>query len=98
MASSEYRRKNIAIRMCYTIFFLIVFEILKLIVQACVLFQYVHLFITKKTNIPIRKFSNKVATYAYRVMRYLTLNENGRPFPFQDFPEEMEPPEESADL
>jgi hypothetical protein len=44
----------------------------------------------------VRKFANQAAAYGYRVMRYLTLNENVRPFPFQDFPQELEPPEEGV--
>jgi hypothetical protein len=87
-------RKDIAIRLLYTIFFLIVFEILKLIIQLSVLFQYVLLMITRAHNEPVQRFTNKVLSYAYRVMRYVTLNENQRPFPFTDFPLEIEPPEE----
>jgi hypothetical protein len=86
-------RKKIGIRLLYTVFFLIVFEILKIIVQVTVLFQYVYLFITKTYSNPIRRFTNKVSFYAYRVMRYVTLNENTLPFPFTDFPEEMDAPE-----
>ncbi len=93
MHSNSFSRKKIAIRLLYTIFFLIVFEILKIIIQVAVLFQYVYMFITKDYNDPIRNFSNKVSVYAYRVMRYVTLSENEKPFPFQDFPEEMEMPE-----
>ena len=87
-------RKDIAVRLLYTIFFLIVFEILKLIVQVCVLFQFVLLLITRAHNEPVQRFSNKVLSYAYRVMRYVTLNDNQRPFPFTDFPIEMDPVEE----
>ncbi|MFO8083704.1 MAG: DUF4389 domain-containing protein [Desulfobacterales bacterium] len=86
----ETNRKQIAIRFLFTVLFLIVFEIIKTIIQVTVLFQYVYLFITKKHNEPVRHFSNKVTTYAYKVLRYLTLNENLKPFPFTEFPKEME--------
>jgi len=86
-------RKKIAIRFLYTLFFLIVFEILKVIIQVTVLFQYIYLFITRAYNDPVRRFSNKVSIFAYRVIRYLTLSENKCPYPFSDFPEEMEAPE-----
>ena len=89
-------RKKIAIRLLYTIFFVIVLEIIKMIIQVCVLFQYVYLLITTDYNQPVRNFSNKVAVYAYRLMRYITLNENLRPFPFREFPPEMDPPEARA--
>ena len=83
-------RKKIAIRLLYTVFFLIVFEILKIIIQVSVLFQYVYLLISKKYSNPVRNFTNKVSVCAYRVLRYVTLNENDKPYPFHDFPKEME--------
>ncbi len=86
-------RKKIAFRFLYTLFFLVVFEILKVIVQVVVVFQYVYLFITRTHNDSLRRFCNKVSVFTYRVMRYVTLNENTNPFPFSDFPQEMEPPE-----
>ena len=87
-------RKRTAIRLLYTIVFLVVLEILKLIVQGVVVFQYIYMLITRRTNEPVRRFGNQVSTYAYRVMRYITLAENPLPFPFNDFPKEIEPPED----
>lgn len=95
-STGRLSRKKIAIRLLYTIFFVIVLEIIKMIVQLCVLFQYIYLFITTEYNQPVRNFSNKVAVYAYRLMRYVTLNENLPPFPFREFPQDMDPPEARA--
>jgi len=92
ITESPVSRKNIAIRLLYTVMYLIIFEILKTIVQVVVLFQYIYLFITRKYSSPLRSFSNKVATYAYKIIRYATLNDNLGPFPFHEFPEEMEKP------
>mgnify|MGYP002750371072 CR=1 FL=1 len=89
-------RKDVLIRLLYTILYLIVFEIIKLIIQIIVLFQYIFLFITLDYNKPVRNFSNKIATYTYDVIHYLTLNKNQRPFPFNDFPEPMEEPVEEV--
>jgi len=93
MEPKIFPRKKIAIRLLYTVFFLIVFEILKIIIQVSVLFQYVYLFISKTYSNPVRNFTNKVTVYAYKVLRYVTLNENEKPYPFRDFPKEMESPE-----
>ena len=93
MNSKPFSRKKIAVRLLYTILFLIVFEIVKIIIQVSVIFQYVYLLISKTSNNPIRNFSNKVSVYAYRVLRYVTLNENEKPFPFDNFPKEMELPD-----
>jgi hypothetical protein len=89
----EADRKDIAIRFCFSILFLLFFELAKTIVQVAVLFQYIYLFVTKRRSEPVRKFSNKAAVYAYRALRYASLNENMKPFPFSEMPPEMEPPE-----
>ncbi len=87
-------RKQIGIRFLYTLLYLIVLEAIKLIVQVTVILQFIYLLITQKYSEPLRNFSNKLAAYAYRVVRYATLNENFRPFPFNDFPAELEKPED----
>jgi len=89
-------RKQIVIRLLYTLLYAAIFELVKTIVLLVTLFEYFVLLITLKHNEPARNFGNKVATYGYRVMRYLTLNENQRPFPFADFPAEIEPPDENV--
>lgn len=96
MNSKPFSRKKIAVRLLYTILFLIVFEIVKIIIQVSVIFQYVYLLISKTSNNPIRNFSNKVSVYAYRVLRYVTLNENEKPFPFNNFPKEIELPDKEV--
>ena len=90
MDSKTFPRKKIVVRLLYTLFFLIIFEILKIIIQVSVLFQYVYLLISKTYNNPVRNFTNKVSVYAYKVLRYIALNENEKPYPFHDFPQEME--------
>ena len=87
-------RKQIGIRFLYTLLYLIVLEAIKIIVQITAILQFLYLLITQKYSEPLRNFSNKLAAYAYRVVRYATLNENFRPFPFNDFPPEMEKSED----
>jgi len=86
-------RKQVAIRLLYTLLYVAIFELVKTIVLLITLFEYFILLLTLRHNEPARTFANKVATYGYRVMRYLTLNENQRPFPFSDFPAEIELPD-----
>ena len=93
MNSKPFSRKKIAVRLLYTILFLIVFEIVKIIIQVSVIFQYIYLLISKTYNDPVRNFSNKVSAYGYRVLRYVTLNENEKPFPFDNFPKEIDLPD-----
>lgn len=98
LVQEGFDRKKIAVRFLFTILFVVVLEILKTIVQLTVLVQYVYLFITKKHSEPIRNFGNKVTTYAYRVMRYVCVNENRKPFPFTEFPVVVESAEEKVEF
>lgn len=86
-------RLKVLLRLLYSILFLLVFEILRLIVQVTVLGQYVYLLIMGTPSSHLKKFGSRVADYTYRVLRYLTLNENGKPYPFAKFPAEVSPPE-----
>ena len=90
--ASPVSRTQILIRLFYTVLFLIVFGIVHFLINLATAFQYILLLITLSPSEPVRRFANQLAAYGYRVMRYLTLNDNVRPFPFSDFPQEMEPP------
>lgn len=89
-------RAQIAIRLLYTLFYVAVFCILKAIILLTTAFQFILLFITLKPSEPARVFANKMVAYAYRVWRYITLNENRRPFPFTEFPGEIDLPDEEV--
>jgi hypothetical protein len=86
-------RKAIAIRLIYTLMFLVIFELLKLITVFSTLFQFIYLLIAGNYSEPLRRFCNRLSAYAYRIVRYVTLNDNTRPFPFCEFPNEMDPSE-----
>lgn len=86
--------KQIAIRLLYTILFLVILGIVLLIVKVVIIFQFIYLFSTRKSNESVRQFSNKISTYGYRIFRYVTLNESQRPFPFADLPPELDPSED----
>ncbi len=90
---STVSRGQIAVRLVFTLLFIALYSVLNIIVILTILVQYVFLFITLQHSEPVRIFANKVISYAYRIRRYITLNENRRPFPFTEFPEEMETPE-----
>jgi hypothetical protein len=89
-------RLKIGIRLIFTLLFLVILSVMHFIIQMIALIQYVVLLITRSYSEPLRSFSNKAAAYVYRLIRYITLNDNTRPFPFTGFPPEMESPQEPA--
>lgn len=90
-AETPLSRTKVLIRLLYSILFLVILSIVNFLIQLATVFQYIMLLITLKPSEPVRRVSNQLAVYGYRVMRYLTLNDNTRPFPFTEFPPEMEP-------
>jgi ABC-type protease/lipase transport system fused ATPase/permease subunit len=89
-------RAKIGIRLIFTLIFLVILSVMHFIIQMITLIQYVILLITGSYSEPLRSFSNKAAAYVYRLIRFITLNDNTRPFPFAEFPSEMESPEGPA--
>ena len=92
------KRSAMLVRLIYTIICLIAFEVVEIMVALLVLFQYGQLLLLGRRNDNVRKLGNKLSFYAYRILRYATLNENSRPFPFGNLPkdEEVEPPSRSV--
>ena len=96
ISQSNIPRSKIGIRLIFTLICLVILSMMHFLIQMITLIQYIILLITRGYSEPLRSFSNKAAAYVYRLIRYVTLNENIRPFPFTDFPREMESPEEPA--
>lgn len=89
-------RAKIGMRLIFTLIFLVILSVMHFLIQMITLMQYVILLITRSYSEPLRSFSNKAAAYVYRLIRFITLNDNTRPFPFTEFPSEMESPEGPA--
>lgn len=90
--SPRIERVDSLIRVLVTVLFVIVSEILKWVIWVIVLVELCMTLITQRTpNFRIRRFANQALSYQYRLLRYMTYNENDQPFPFADFPDEVEP-------
>ena len=96
LSESGIPRRKIAMRIIFTLLFLVILSLIHFLIQMIALVQYVILLITRSYSEPLRSFSNRAAVYVYRLIRYITLNENVRPFPFTEFPGELESPEEQV--
>ena len=89
--ASPISRTQILIRLLYSVLFLVILGVVNFLIQLATGFQYIMLLITLSPSEPVRRVTNQLAVYGYRVMRYLALNDNVRPFPFTEYPQEMEP-------
>lgn len=88
-------RKNIAIRFVNAFLFVAAWQTVSLFIFILTIFQFIYLFFTTKHSEAIKTLSHKLTVFSYRIMRYITLNENTIPYPFSKMPDEIEPAEET---
>lgn len=87
-------RKNIAVRLVFSLVYLLLLGVAGFALVVLVLLQFAVLALTTKQVGAIRSLSHQLTIYAYKVLRYLTLNEVKKPFPFGEMATELEPAEE----
>lgn len=89
-------RKETGIRMLFSVLFMLIAEVVHTILVFAIFFSLAFALITKRPpSGRVRQFANKTLSYLYYVLRYLTYNASEPPFPFTDFPSELEPPSSS---
>ena len=89
---TEIERGDTAVRLGLTLFFVLVNGVLNSILGVTVVFELLWALVAKLPPSPqVRSFANRLVAYQYRVRRYMTYNESVVPFPFGDFPDELEP-------
>ena len=97
-AKPAVTRGQIGLRLLITVLFLPINGIVNATIVLTTLFQYVYLLITLQHSEPVRVFANKVIGFGFHVWRFISLNENRRPFPFTELPAELELPEEEVNF
>ena len=90
----QIERKETGIRILLTVLFILILRAIDVVLSVIVLFQLVFALITKRRpGERVTRFANRITTYVVQLLRYLTYQEDQRPFPFSDFPAEGTPPD-----
>ena len=93
----QIERKETGIRILLTVLFVVILRAIDVVFGVIVLFQLVFTLITKRRpGDQVARFANRIITYVVQLLRYLTYQDDQRPFPFSDFPAESTPPDTSA--
>ncbi len=88
----EIERGTTGVRCLLTLLFLIIARVVGTVILIIVLFELAYTLITMSPPPErLRAFANRAVAYVYRIMRYVTYSEARAPFPFVDFPDELEP-------
>jgi hypothetical protein len=81
-------RKSLWIRALYMLLFTVILGFAKTIVGLSVIFQFLTILFTGRSNEPVLRFGNNMSAYLGDVYRFLTFNAERLPFPFSDWPDE----------
>jgi hypothetical protein len=85
-------RHDTLMRMLYSLVFFFISRLVLAAIGLLVVFELVYTLVTMTApSLRVREFGNRAVAYLYRIHRYLTHNEAELPFPFSDFPKELEP-------
>jgi hypothetical protein len=95
----EIERVDTGIRFLLTLLFFVIARVMETILAVVILFDLIYVAITKSPPPErLRGFANRAIAYFYRVGRYLIYAEADAPFPFSDFPDEIEPLRPTSEL
>lgn len=87
----EIDRGDTALRILFTLLFFAIARLVEGLLVALVLFELALALITQREPGPeIKRFANQTLGYLVRVGRYITYNDERAPFPFREFPEELD--------
>ena len=88
----EIERGTTGVRFLLTILFVVIARVVETVLLVVIVFELLYTLITMSPPPErVRGFGNRTLSYIYRILRYLTYAEPSAPFPFVDFPEEVEP-------
>lgn len=78
-------------RILYMILFAVILYLVMMLVTVVVIVQLLFALFTGKPNDDIGDFASDLSQYVYRIVAFLTYTDDRRPFPFNNWEEEMEP-------
>lgn len=89
---TEIERGDTFVRIALTLLFAIVNSVVNWVLGVAIAFELLWTLVAKLPPSPqIRGLGNRWVAFQYRIGRYMTYNESTVPFPFSEFPAEVEP-------
>jgi hypothetical protein len=85
-------RSQTGIRILLSLLFVVIFRVTSVVLAVVVVFELLYALVTRQPpSDRVRSFANRTLSYLYSLTRYLTYNQTEVPFPFSDFPRDLDP-------
>ncbi len=88
--TQPYKDKSVWLRGLYMLIFLFFLGVAKFVAFVVIIFQFLNVVITSKTNKQLLMFGKSLSIYHYQVMMFLTYNSEVQPFPMGEWPERLD--------
>ncbi len=79
---NNVKKQSIWLRLFFMLVISFLYGISRVVTGAVVIIQFFWVLFTGEVNENIQQFGQRLATYTYQIIRYLTFNTEERPFPF----------------
>ena len=66
--------------------FVAIYNVAAILIGAVAMLQFAWKLITGETNPRLMSFGEDLSRYFYQILRFLTFNTDGKPFPFDEWP------------
>ena len=73
-------------RALYMLLFAVIYAVTEVILTAVVVFQFLLVLFTAKTNPRLLDFGQSLSTFIYQILQFLTFNSEAMPYPFGEWP------------
>jgi hypothetical protein len=84
-------RGRTAARIGLSLIFVLLARVAEGVLGAVIVFELLYALVTERPpSVEVRRFANRVLSYLVEVARYLTCASDAPPFPFADFPPELD--------
>lgn len=87
----EIDRGSTGVRILLTLLFFVVARVVEAALVVLIVFELAFaLFTERRPSETVRRFANQTLSYLVEIGRYLTYNADAAPFPFREFPPELD--------
>ena len=79
-------RRQTAIRLLFVVLFALIYSVTEIVLVTLVILQFGFKLVTCETNSKLSIFSKTINKYIFKLLQFVTFNQDKKPFPFSDWP------------
>lgn len=86
-ATDHTTGRSIWARGLFILLFALIYHLAEIVIFFVVVFQFVHVLVTKTRSAQVLELGQGLSTYVYEILQFMTFNSEQLPFPFGRWPQ-----------